>query len=272
MKKKLLVIVGAGASLDFGMPSVKKVDQLFEEWSKTRFPLRNSDDKSLYSWIKEKLLSYIQQNPRNRINNIINFENLIFLIQNLERILNDEKWASFNNRLKPFIDICLMPEITILGKDQIADGDKLYYLHSFLVDQLLDYFREICKTIHEDKKNEFERLRVLFKNLRDDFEVGVINLNYDNVLLTAFPDLETGFNSVTGEFERSRIYNGNWNFCYHIHGSIHFDLRENKSEIHKIYWNSDLNSIFSQNSLGRGPVISSEGLHHLNSAIIAGFR
>jgi len=32
MKKKLLLITGAGASIDFGMPSVKEIDSLFDNW------------------------------------------------------------------------------------------------------------------------------------------------------------------------------------------------------------------------------------------------
>ena len=41
MSKKLLIIVGAGASIDFGMPTVKKIDNLFETWGKEILPLKN---------------------------------------------------------------------------------------------------------------------------------------------------------------------------------------------------------------------------------------
>jgi len=35
--KKLLIIVGAGGSIQFGMPSVADVDTLFERWAKEYF-------------------------------------------------------------------------------------------------------------------------------------------------------------------------------------------------------------------------------------------
>lgn len=270
MKKKLLIIVGAGASLDFGLPSVKKIDELFENWAKEIVPLKNDKDKSLYTWVKESLLSYSNQNPRNRIENIVNFESLLFTIQNIATIIDDDHWKHFNNRLKPFIDLKTVPDINRFGKDKVTDGGDFHFLHSYLIDNLLEYFRTICKSIDTDKGIEINKLKVFFTNFKTDFEIGFVNLNYDNVILSALPDLETGFDKATGEFDRNRIYTNTWNFCYHMHGSVHFDLKGNKTEMHKVYWNNDLNSTFSQNSSGRSSNYTSEGLSHLNSAIIAG--
>lgn len=39
-KNKLLVVVGAGASIDFGMPSVEGVADLLSEAAQDRYPLR----------------------------------------------------------------------------------------------------------------------------------------------------------------------------------------------------------------------------------------
>lgn len=77
---------------------------------------------------------------------------------------------------------------------------------------------------------------------------------------------------MSGEFSRDKFYNSEWNFCYHIHGSIHFDMKGGKdnTEMHKVLWNDDLTSQFSSNSSGRSGNYTSEGLDHLNSSIIAG--
>lgn len=269
--RKLLIIVGAGASLDFGMPSVKEIDKLFEEWGKSILPLKDDEQKSLYSWVKDRLSNHVSQNPNNRLNNLINFENILFTIQNLYTISKDEQWLYFNNRLKPFIDLHDFPEIISFGKEKIADAYDFHFLHSYLVDKLLDYFRNKCKTITQDKKNEINSLKIFFESLKNDFKIGFINLNYDNIILSSLPDLRTGFNKLTGEFSRDELYKPDWNFCYHLHGSVHFDMKSrNKEDMHKIYWNEDLNSQFSQNSSGRSGSYTSEGLDHLNSCIIAG--
>jgi NAD-dependent SIR2 family protein deacetylase len=44
--KKLLIITGAGASLDFGMPSVAEIDKLFEKWACEIAPLASNPNKS----------------------------------------------------------------------------------------------------------------------------------------------------------------------------------------------------------------------------------
>jgi hypothetical protein len=50
MKKKLLIITGAGASIEFGMPSVTDIDALLEAWGIEILPLKDDNTKSLYSW------------------------------------------------------------------------------------------------------------------------------------------------------------------------------------------------------------------------------
>ena len=87
-----------------------------------------------------------QQNPRTRIDNIVNFESLLFTIQNIATVLNDDHWQHFNNRLKPFIQVDTMPEIKRFKKVKVADGSDFHFLHSYLIDKLLEHFREKCKT------------------------------------------------------------------------------------------------------------------------------
>ena len=85
------------------------------------------------------------------------------------------------------------------------------------------------------------------------------------------PELRTGFDPGSGEFKREQLYDNNWNFCYHLHGSVHFDMRHTgNTPMHQVFWNSDLNSAFSSNSSGRNNNFTLEGIPHLNSGIIAG--
>ncbi|CAM4023241.1 SIR2 family protein [Flavobacterium sinopsychrotolerans] len=269
--KKLLIITGAGASLEFGMPSVKMIDDLLEEWALSILPLKSDNQKSLYSWVKEELTNYVSQNPNNRLENIINFENLLYTIQNLYSISKDEHWKHFNNRLKPFIELLDFPEVISFRKEKKADSSDFHFLHTYLIDKLLEHFRIKCQSLLVDKKGEIELLQSFFNSLKEEFEIGFINLNYDNVILSALPDLSTSFNKVSGEFSREELYDSNWNFCYHLHGSVYFDMKGGKNtEMHKILWNNDLKSQFSQNSSGRNGNYTSEGLAHLNSNIIAG--
>lgn len=269
--KKLLIVIGAGASLEFGMLSVNSIDTLFEDWSKEILLLKNESDKSLYSWVKEKIRYYVSQNPKNRVEYIINFESLLYTIQNLASLSNDKNRKHFNNRLMPFIEVNEFPEVIRFGKLKAADGGDFRFLQSYLTDKLLEHFREKCKTLRKEKATELESLSGLFDKLKTEFEIGFVNLNYDNVILTSLPDLETGFDKKTGLFDRARLHGSKWNFCYHMHGSVHLDMKGGDGvEMHKILWNHDLNSKFAQNSSGRNGNFTGEGLSHLNSNIIAG--
>jgi hypothetical protein len=270
--RKLLIIIGAGASQEFGMPSVIKIDEFLKEIAQNEMQLIDEPDKNLYSWVHEMLRNYRLQNIRNRIDETTNFESVLFTIQYISSLLTDREWQNFNNLISPFINLIDFPKISRFKKIQSASGSDFSYLHSFLVDKLLSSIRIKCKDLSTTRHNELNLLADFFSVLKKDFNLGVINLNYDNVILSALPDLNTGFDLFSGEFSREKLYNSSaWNFCYHIHGSVHFDMKGGKdTEMHKIFWNSDLSSRFSQNSSGRNSIYTSEGIHHLNSSIITG--
>jgi len=84
------------------------------------------------------------------------------------------------------------------------------------------------------------------------------------------PDLSTGYNRETGEFDKIKFYNDDWNFCYHLHGSVYFDMNRKGLSTHEISWNNDLSSDFDTKSQERSVDFTSEGNYNLNSTIITG--
>jgi hypothetical protein len=269
--KKLLIVVGAGASVEFGMPSVWDVDKLFEDWAQERVPLTGPEQGNLYSWVKKRVTDYVSQNSKNRVDGIINFESLLYTIQSLGALAGDVEKQQFANRLNAFGHMTAFPEIKMWNKEKIAEGEDFWFLHSRLVDSLLVHFRQKCSTLVADKPSEVAALREFLLELKQEYDLGIVNLNYDNVILSAMPELRTGFDPDSGEFKRELLYDDNWNFCYHLHGSVHFDMRSTgNTPMHKIFWNNDLSSVFSSNSSGRNNNYTLEGIPHLTSGIIAG--
>lgn len=51
LKRKLLVVAGSGASIDFGMPSVSDVDKFFRLTALQNFPLTSDPQRSLYDHV-----------------------------------------------------------------------------------------------------------------------------------------------------------------------------------------------------------------------------
>ena len=269
--KKLLIITGAGASLDFGMPSVKMIDELFENWALEILPLKTNINKSLYSWVKQKITNYFSRNPNNRLEYLLNFENILFTIQNIYSLSKDKEYSQFNNRLSSFIQFDEFPEVIKFKKEKKADSFDFHFLHSYLVDKLLEHFRAKCNSLTETKEKEILLFKSFLDTLKTKFELGFVNLNYDNIILSTLPNLRTGFNK-NGKFKRELIHTSSWNFCYHLHGSVYFDMigGDDNTEMHKICWNENLSSIFSNNSSGRSGNITDEGIDHLSSNIITG--
>jgi hypothetical protein len=142
----------------------------------------------------------------------------------------------------------------------------------YLVDELLKEIRNRCLIVQQKYKKELAILKGLLDKLDEEFEIGVVTLNHDNIILQAKPDLRTGF-SPTGDFSPNEIMHSNdWRFCYHLHGSVHFDMQGDKIDMHQIKWNSDLNSTFKQNSIGRSSQFTNEGIDAITSNIIADYN
>jgi hypothetical protein len=269
-KKKLLIVVGAGASLEFGMPSVSDIDVLFERWACEKYSLADNSRKSLYTCVKENIQNYLLNQSKNGFIEPQNFEKTLYYIQNIASFSEDHYWSS-PNPMNAFLKFNPFPELKNFNTTRIAKGMDFQRLNGLLVDRLLKYFRKKCIELPTIKSEEIKKLRSFFEVLKQDFEIGFINLNYDNVILSTLPDLFTGFNKENGEFDLKNFYTTTSDFCYHLHGSVHFDMGErNAIDDHPIYWQNDLLGKFNVGAANRRTSNSGNGLLHLNSSIITG--
>lgn len=264
-----MVVVGAGASVELGMPSVSEVDRLFSKWAKDNYLLANDEEKTLYCYIKDEVKSHYGLNQKVGLRKETNFEELLYVLLQLSSVIGDE---NYKFPINAFLRMKELPKIKSHMGDRFVVGNDLRQLCLHLVDMLTIEFRERCKHVKTQKRQEFNEFKGFINNLNEDFDVAFITLNYDNLITQACPDLFTGFNDVTGSFEPSSL-NGrsNWGLIYHLHGSVHFDMQGDASDMHAIKWNKDLSSIFSNNSSGRNSQDTSEGVDMPTSAIVAGY-
>ena len=145
------------------------------------------------------------------------------------------------------------------------------HLTSYLIDELLKEFRLRCQTITNSKQNELNTLKTFLSELEKHFDIGVLTFNYDNVFLSQLNNPTTGFDK-NGMFDPAiGLNNKKWNFIYHVHGSVHFDMRLNSKGLHNVMFNPDLSSSFQQNTSGRSGQTTPESQFVLTSNIIAGY-
>ncbi len=93
----------------------------------------------------------------------------------------------------------------------------------------------------------FVPYRQLFETLNETFSLGVYNLNYDTIAITALPKAFVGFDRRIGRFLQNEVHaRRKWDFVYHLHGSVHHRIRRgsNVSEHRnfgiEITWDDDL--------------------------------
>lgn len=275
MKKKLLVINGSGAAIEFGMPSVSEIDNLFSNWANDYLKLHNSEIANLYDWVKTVYHKNLIKNKNHTVPD--NFENYLYIISQIESLYSaNSHWLYSGNRLQPFITKKVeLPTINYFNKEiRSATSQDFGFLYSYLIDKLLEHFRILSIRLEKEFQQEQGHLKDFFTQLKNEFQIGIFNLNYDNTILRNFDNLETGFDPNTNQLKRELLYKKEWNFCYHMHGSVHFDMKggTDNTQMHKINWNNDLHSKFSNNTSGRSSNYTSEGFTIKNSSIVAGYN
>ena len=111
---------------------------------------------------------------------------------------------------------------------------------TFLLESLAKYMRDRCRHFGF-KLPVLSGYREFFHQLRERFDLGIYNLNYDIVASTAWPEAFLGFDR-NGHFNPTGvIQRRDWGFIYHIHGSVHHSIA---SYPHKIEWKEDLGGEF----------------------------
>jgi hypothetical protein len=264
-KKKLLVVVGAGASIDLGMPSVDGVNKLLVDWANIHFPLASNNKSNIYSYFDKEIKRYKCNHLEKHLRKPNNFEEVLYVMYQLPTLFPS---GIFTSSISAFLGIKNLPDTRINNKHQSTDSYSLTKITSGLIDHLLDQFRRRCISVEIENKDQFKTWSLFLNNLSHDFDIGIVSLNYDNLIYKVLPELNTGFDRETKEFNPKNIfYRKNWSCLLHLHGSVHFDFWNGG-------WNDDLSSFPNPHSTfkrGRSSQYTTEGLVFPGSEIIAGY-
>lgn len=239
-KPKLLVILGAGSSIPCGMPSVCDINKQMKAWSREWKPttgLVGDAGTSVFNELWKIVEEYYQSNHYG-------------IGANYERVLGEmtalASWLTpspFGNALRtavqdgaPVNAFALPPE----GTEQNSYRNLIVEQQGFILGKLAEYMRECSRSL-DTRSSLFAAYRNIFLRLREQFDLGIYDLNYDNVARRAWPEAFSGFNR--GVFEPTCISLRNeWEFIYHLHGSVHYSI----ASPHKLslVWQDDLTSPF----------------------------
>lgn len=269
-RKKLLVILGAGSSMACDLPGVSHIDKKMKGWStewgdKLVFP--HGTGQGIFNDVWEMLDEYYRGQPAERGFHV-NFERVLGEMTALAGLVTP---APFGSPLR-----LAVKDGTLSERFTWPTGDGPYFHRDFILDQqafllrkLAVYMRERSAAI-DHGSDCFRSYQELFTCLRSEFELGVYNLNYDDLAVRARPGAFTGF--TDGRFDPAEV-NGReaWDFVYHLHGSIHYSFTGSTAS-HEIRWHDDLDGDFiDDHAVPRGAVLDFKPLSE-TTLIAGGFK
>jgi hypothetical protein len=269
MKRKLLITIGAGASIDFDLPSVAKIDAILDACAMKISPLASNPSSNLYRYCRDTIEAYYAGAPKPAMRNWTNFEEILYQLNLLALYLGDpSRMRGSNALLRPNP----IPDVLEFGRSRkTVDSDVLRTLTSILVDEIVDHFIDSCAVVTTNKRSELAELASFLTTLRTEFDIGIITLNYDNVFTQAFPSLFTGFDT-TGKFQPLSVFTrSQWGFIYHLHGSVHFAMSGTSHDLHGITWAPTPTKGHAVHAFGRNAQSSMEGTAYPISPIVAGY-
>lgn len=268
-RKKLLIVAGAGSSIEFGMPSVGDIHPLLLQSASQFFPLADHPTENLYGYLHKTIENYWRPDLGPKLRAVPNFEDVLYAIYTLASVYPA---GIFTGPLGAFVTINEFPKLMYFGARKPVDANILRHLGQHLVDRLMDEFRSRCREPDPSLLPKIEKIKHLISTLADEFEIAVVTTNYDDLIYRSLPNVETGFDPIDGVFKQSRLINrASWPCFLHLHGSVHFDMDVVDGNLHGVLWKSDLNAQFHQNSFGRSSVRTTEGTEFPTSVIIAGY-
>jgi hypothetical protein len=137
-KRKLLVVVGAGASIDFGMPSVNGVADILSAAAQDRYPLLADSSTSLYKYFENTVLADWQAKVPPHLQRTPTSEEILYVVFALAATFPAGR---FTSALGAFVTVNSLPNINWYGRRRMAvDQNVLREFGHFLVDTLLNNF------------------------------------------------------------------------------------------------------------------------------------
>jgi hypothetical protein len=245
--KKLLILLGAGASAPCGMPSVRTIDEKMKQWCTETVgphdPLnQNGRWKGIFNDLWDILTKYYSYHPRHYPLPEVNFETVLAEMTALDGWVTP---APSGNALRDALrDSAPSERFTwsVPPPGPYAYSMAIKEEYPALLTKLARYMRRRSQELNTETAS-FTQYKDIFSVLMRHYDIGIYTLNYDDVVLKVCPGLFTGF--AAGEFEPRLIgLRTEWGFAYHLHGSVHYSFISTPAD-HRIVWQDDLNSAFT---------------------------
>lgn len=219
-EESILLLLGAGASVDAGIPHAGEMTNDIEKKVSTESDY--SEFKELYNYLKSSII--YQRGLIGDFNNrVVNIEDLLNVTSELKK--------KDRNQLYPFIGAWSTHLIRVAGDN----FDRVDSLDKKIREQLL-------KWVNIPRFNDAKYFMGLGRLANEiGGAIRVFTLNYDLCVEKALGaegiDIELGFDSVTGEWEASKFDRNDERsiqmYLYKLHGSVDWERDKEQGNILK---------------------------------------
>ncbi len=255
---RALVVVGAGASVEYGIPATAPLGALIEEGIKKDHYCVSVGGVDAYHDIKSILTDY-HGNQADQAH----FERIYHVMHELDAFrLMPGAVAKFRPVMQPFLSVIKSyPENALRAA----------------CNAMLDVVYQTVSSSCETPKVPLTSLETFFTSLEDRFVPRVYTTNYDDFIGQAIRDRYfTGFTRSSGGHHMfdPRSFWLNWDKpgLFHLHGSIHmgFPLPGRDADIGDIAWYASRNEAKKHATFSGSGLSRMDGTGIVRSAIITG--
>lgn len=221
---RAVVLLGAGASRDYGAPMTGPLTDAIEESIKADLIMQHAGADRAFTEIRARLAGYLK-GP-------VNFEHIYHCVHELMLSFppTDGAVDEFRPVLQPFV----------------ADrtGIRPETLRVLAVKIVEVIFAEVSAAC-ADKRERLGSLAGFLGRLRARHDVTrIYTTNYDDFLVQAAPDLYTGFDPAERPGPKPFDIDGFWrkedaDAVLHLHGSVHLGFAHRTGEIGDLFWYDD---------------------------------
>lgn len=257
--KKAMVLLGAGASRDYGAPLTGGLTNIIEREVKADAFVRSMGGDAAFDAIKSKLTSYLKE-PR-----YLNFEQIYHCAHELRFMFSPTPGAfdEFRPILQPFLS-------NSLGLTQNA----LTTLAEKMTNAIYAEISRVC----DANTLSLESLARFIEGLRTDHVTRIYTTNYDDFPLQAVPNLYTGFDPIPCAGPKRFEIDGFWAdedrpSLLHLHGSVHMGFAPPDGDIGELLWFDDRAEALRRSSFSGSPLPSRmDGTSILRSPVVTGLE
>ncbi|TDK58000.1 SIR2 family protein [Pseudomonas moraviensis] len=258
MRKRAVVLFGAGASVEYGVASTAALTDVIEEAVLADEWMQHTGGDKAFVLVKETIQGYLQS-PKD-----VQFEQIYHCVHELIYLFGPTKGAvnEFRPLLVPFVD--LRGELT---------ERSLRALAAKIVEVIYSNISSSCAKL----PISLDPAIAFFEELRSRYITKVYTTNYDDYPLQAAPDLYTGFDvrcsAVPKRFELNEFWNKqDLDSIFHLHGSVHlgFSRPPSGNEIGELFWLDDRAEALKCANFGGSDARRMDGSSFLRTSIVTG--